>query len=246
MWAGFGSGATAATRIPGATPEGGRTSGRAALGGANVLQPARNGIGRVLGMDWSARQVAERNGAIHRLSHLQRLETKLCRQQRVSLRKRKGSRRREKQCAHRRLANARRNWRYHVSTRLAAKAETIEFEDLRTRGMTASVRGAADRPGTKVRQKVGPNRAILRTGWAALNRILDFKVAEVIDLPAAYTSQDLRQPRLRGSRFSPLAGKLPMRGLRLCAQRGPERGQQYSGVGTRRNRTARGVANGHS
>ena len=33
------------------------------------------------------------------------------------------------------------------------------------------------------------NRAILHTGWAALKQMLEYKAAEVIEVPAGYTSQ---------------------------------------------------------
>ena len=39
--------------------------------------------------------------------------------------------------------------------------------------MTASARGAADRPGTNVRAKTGLNREILATGWGALCSTLE-------------------------------------------------------------------------
>ena len=44
-------------------------------------------------------------------------------------------------------------------------------------------------PGTNVRQKAGLNRVILHTGWAALKQMLEYKAAELIEVPAAYTSQ---------------------------------------------------------
>ena len=93
------------------------------------------------------------------------------------------------QRAHRRLANARRNWQHHISRRIAAKAQTVVIEKLNTRGMTKSAKGTTDRPGTNVRQKAGLNRVILHTGWAALGQMLNYKAAEVIEMSAAYTSQ---------------------------------------------------------
>jgi len=50
-----------------------------------------------------------------------------------------------------------------------------------------------ERPGKKVRQKAGLNRAILDQGWAEFRRQLEYKCAArggaVVPVPAAYTSQ---------------------------------------------------------
>ena len=159
-----------------------------------VPAPQPNDNGRIIGVDRNAGQVADSDGEVHRMPDLALLETNLKRHQRGLAKKRKGSRRRARQRmrvqrAHRRLANARKNWQHHVSSRIAAKAQTVVIEKLNTRGMTKSARGTTDRPGTNVRQKAGLNRVILHTGWAALKQMLEYKAAERIEVPAAYTSQ---------------------------------------------------------
>ena len=115
-------------------------------------------------------------------------------------RKRKGSRSREKQRTHRRLANARRNWQHHGSKRLAAKAQAIALEALRTRGMTASARGTTDHPATKVRRKAGLNRAIQHAGRVARKQTLDYEAVEVIEMPAGLHLAILQQLRLHRRR----------------------------------------------
>ena len=156
--------------------------------------PQQYDNGRIIGVDRNAGQVADSDGEIHRMPDLKRRETRLKRHQRSLSRKRKDSRRREKQRirvqrASRRPRNARRNWQHHGSRRIAAKAQTAVIEKLSTKGMTKSARGATGRPGTNARRKSGLNRVILHTGWAALKQMLEYKAAELIEVPAGYTSQ---------------------------------------------------------
>ncbi len=159
-----------------------------------VPAPQQNDNGRFIGVDRNTGQVADSDGEIHRMPDLALLDTKRKRHQRGLAKKRKGSRRRARQRmrvqrAQRRLANARKNWKHHVSGRIAARAQTVVIEKLNTRGMTKSAKGTTDKPGTNVRQKAGLNRVILHTGWAALAQMLNYKAADVIEVSAAYTSQ---------------------------------------------------------
>ena len=89
----------------------------------------------------------------------------------------------------RKAANRRRNWQHHASRRLAERAGTVVLERLDVRGMTRSAKGTADEPGRNVGQKAGLNRAIAGTGWTAFAAMLECKAANVIHVPAAYTSQ---------------------------------------------------------
>ena len=128
------------------------------------------------------------------MPEVSRLETKLRRHQRALSRKRKGSNRRERvrrkvTRAARRLANARKAWHHRLTRKLADKAGTVVVEKLNTRGMTRSSRGTQDAPGTNVGAKAGLNRVILHTGWAAMQQMLEYKAVELIQVPAAYTSQ---------------------------------------------------------
>ena len=157
-----------------------------------VEEPAGNG--HVLGLDRNGGQVADSDGEVREMPDLARLEAQARRLQRRLSRRRKGSKRREKAKRHlakvrRRIANRRHNWHHHVSRKLAAKAGTVAVEGLNVKGMTRSAKGTAEAPGTMVAQKAGTNRVILNTGWTALRRMLDYKAANVIVVPASNTSR---------------------------------------------------------
>ena len=81
----------------------------------------------------------------------------------------------------RRLANRQRaaDWQHQVSHYLSTQADTVVVEDLNTKGMSA--KGGS--------RKRGLNREILATGWRGLRDKLSYKVARLVEVPAAYTSQ---------------------------------------------------------
>jgi len=68
------------------------------------------------------------------------------------------------------------------------------LENLRTKNMTASAKGAADAPGKNVRQKAGLNRSILASAWAKMALYLDYKVQRrgklLIKVPPHHSSQE--------------------------------------------------------
>lgn len=80
-----------------------------------------------------------------------------------------------------------------ASLDLVRKHGLIVIEDLRIRNMTRSAKGTIDQPGKNVRQKTGLNRAIRDKGWGKLALALEhaarYHGAEIIKVPAAYTSQ---------------------------------------------------------
>jgi putative transposase len=89
-----------------------------------------------------------------------------------------------------READRRRDWVEKTTTDLARRFETIRVEDLDVRAMTRSARGTLDKPGFRVAQKRGLNRAIRYQGWGRLVARLDHKAAGRIErIAAAYTSQ---------------------------------------------------------
>jgi putative transposase len=69
----------------------------------------------------------------------------------------------------------------------------VVVEALQVRNMSASAKGTADAPGSRVRQKAGLNRAILDQGWSMFRTMLAYKLADrggtLVEVPAAYTSQ---------------------------------------------------------
>ncbi|WP_026128098.1 RNA-guided endonuclease InsQ/TnpB family protein [Nocardiopsis lucentensis] len=89
----------------------------------------------------------------------------------------------------RKEANRRKDWAEKTSTRLARGFDTIRFERLNIKNMTASARGTAIEPGRNVAQKSGLNRAILAQGWGLLRTRTGHKApGRVEDIPAPYTS----------------------------------------------------------
>ncbi len=156
--------------------------------------PASSGI---VGVDFNCGQVASSDGVFYRMPDLARLEARKQRYQRMMARRMKGSNRTalaRHRCAktQRRIAMIRANWQHHASRELADGYGTVILERLNTKAMTASARGTAQAPGKNVRAKAGLNRKILATGWHGLKQKLDYKALNVIEVPAAYTSQQCR------------------------------------------------------
>lgn len=114
--------------------------------------------------------------------HLRHAETRLTKAQRALSRTTKGSARREK--ARRRVArlhhevSVRRAGQLHALTKLLTTTfSEVAVEDLNVAGMTRSARGTTERPGRRVRQKAGLNRAILDTSPGELRRQLTYKAS---------------------------------------------------------------------
>jgi putative transposase len=84
-----------------------------------------------------------------------------------------------------READRRRDWVEKTTTDLARRFDTIRVEDLDVRAMTRSARGTVDRPGVRVAQKRGLNRAIRRQGWGRLVAQLDKAAGRIERVPAA-------------------------------------------------------------
>ena len=151
--------------------------------------------GGVLGVDRNAGQVAVADGITARLvpgPWQDRLEARRKRYQRRMARQRRGSNRRNRTRRRlaktgRELANRRKNWCHHVSRELGSG--TVVLEELKTRSMTRSAKGAMAAPDTNVRAKAGLNRVVLATGWAALEHMLRYQAPRVVLVPAHHTSQ---------------------------------------------------------
>ena len=103
--------------------------------------------------------------------------------------KRRGRTKAKLAATSRRLANVRSNWAHRVSRGIADSFHTVAVEDLPTKGMTASAAGTVGNPGTNVSAKAGLNRAVLASGWGALERNLDYKAGRVVRVNPAHTSQ---------------------------------------------------------
>lgn len=92
--------------------------------------------------------------------------------------KRAAKRRRHLARIHRRVANRRKDRTHQVTARLVAGHSLIVTEDLTVRNMTASAKGTAEEPGTRVSQKAGLNRSILDTAPGAFLSNLVCKAEE--------------------------------------------------------------------
>jgi putative transposase len=89
-----------------------------------------------------------------------------------------------------REVDRRKDWVEKVSTDIARRFDTIRIEALDVRAMTRSARGNVEKPGVRVAQKRGLNRAISRSGWGLFAARLQQKAyGRVEQIPAAFTSQ---------------------------------------------------------
>lgn len=114
--------------------------------------------------------------------HVKTAEQRLTRAQRTLARTGRGSSRRDK--ARRRVARLhhevamRRSTVLHALTKqLAIRFAEVAIEDLNVAGMTRSSRGTVDKPGRRVKQKAGLNRAILDVSPGELRRQLTYKTS---------------------------------------------------------------------
>ena len=74
-----------------------------------------------------------------------------------------------------RETDQRKDWVEQTTTDLARRYDVVKVEDLDVRAMTRSAKGTKERPGRRVRQKAGLNRAILAQGWSLFLARLEHK-----------------------------------------------------------------------
>ena len=74
-----------------------------------------------------------------------------------------------------RETDQRQDWVEQTTTDLARRYDVVKVEDLDVRAMTRSAKGTKERPGRRVRQKAGLNRAILAQGWGLFLARLEHK-----------------------------------------------------------------------
>lgn len=114
--------------------------------------------------------------------HLKTAARKLRRAQQALSRTEKGSAGREKakrrlSRLHAQVAGRRASFLHDITKRLATGFQTVAIEDLNVQGMTRSARGTIEKPGRKVRQKAGLNRAILDASPGEIRRQLTYKTS---------------------------------------------------------------------
>ncbi len=99
---------------------------------------------------------------------------------------------------HKQLINLRHDWHHKMTTKIAKNHSYIFLEALDVKKMTKSASGTVDNPGTKVAQKTGLNKSILRQAWGTFESMLTYKSgwygSTMGKKPnAAYTSQKCHQ-----------------------------------------------------
>jgi putative transposase len=77
---------------------------------------------------------------------------------------------------HYRVGCIRRDFQHKTTTDIARKTHAAVVENLSVKGMTAAARGSVEKPGKRVRQKAGLNRAVLDIGFYELRRQLEYKL----------------------------------------------------------------------
>jgi putative transposase len=96
-----------------------------------------------------------------------------------------------------RIANIRKDETQKFTTEYSKTHAVIVLGDLNIKKMSASATGTKEKTGTKVKQKSGLNRSILRQGWGALGRQLEYKQlwqGGLVECQSeAYSSQDCPQ-----------------------------------------------------
>jgi len=94
---------------------------------------------------------------------------------------------------HEDIANARKDYLHKVSTEVCENQAMIFVEDLKIKNMSKSAIGTLDKPGKKVAQKSGLNKAILDQGWSMFFQMLEYKQdwngGMVLKVPPHHTSQ---------------------------------------------------------
>jgi len=90
-------------------------------------------------------------------------------------------------------SRARKDFLHKTTTTISQNHALVCIEDLQVRNMSRSSKGTSERPGKRVSQKSGLNRAILDQGWAEFRRQLEYKMqwagGMLLAVPAHHTSQ---------------------------------------------------------
>ena len=164
-----------------------------------VRPPAATGA---LGVDRNVGQATDSDGRVYALPDTANLDANIKRKQRKADKARERSRRNGQPLSNRgrricgqftRLQRKRRRRRENAghqhSRKLADTAHTVVVEDLNTKAMTRSAKGTVKEPCRNVRQKVGPNREILKSNRGRLERNLAYKTGALVKVDPVYTSQ---------------------------------------------------------
>jgi transposase len=148
--------------------------------------------GSVVGIDRGvAVTLALSDGTTHQAPvdrSVKRLQRRLARAKRGS--KRRGKIKARLAGLQARNGDARKDWAEKSSTTIARSYDLIRIEDLKVKNMTRSASGTVAKPGRRVAQKAGLNRAILGSGWSMFATRLGQKAkGRVEKVSPAFTSQ---------------------------------------------------------
>ena len=163
---------------------------------ATPVHPSRSIVGADRGV---ARFITLSDGRFYEpLNAFRKLERSLAKEQRKLAKKQKRSKNWQKQKdkitrLHIRIADARRDYLHKISSEISKNHAIIVLENLQVANMSKSAKGTIAKPGRRVRQKAGLNKAILDQGWHEFQRQLEYKQlwqgGWVLLVPPAYTSQ---------------------------------------------------------
>ncbi len=95
---------------------------------------------------------------------------------------------------HTHIANIRHDYLHKISTEISNSHAIVTVEDLKIKNMTKSAKGTKEKPGKKVKQKSGLNKAILDQGWGIFVSQIEYKQAwrggMVLKANPKYSSQE--------------------------------------------------------
>lgn len=153
-----------------------------------------------VGIDMGIKRFATFNDGsfIAPINSLKRFQKRLAHAQRGAKRCKKFSKNWKKvqqkvSTIHARIANVRADYLHKATHEISKNHALICIENLQIRNMSKSAKGTVEKPGKKVKQKSGLNKAILDQGWGEFRRQLEYKTtwygSTLIAVPAHHTSQ---------------------------------------------------------
>jgi putative transposase len=129
---------------------------------------------------------------------ISKLDARRRRAQTVLSRRKKGSKRRERQRRkvarlHARSRRIRRDFHHRAALSVARRFGVVVMEKLNASAMSASASGTVENPGSRVSQKAGLNGAIRAAGWYAFSEVVADKLerrgGQVVFVDSRFTSQ---------------------------------------------------------
>lgn len=153
-----------------------------------------------IGIDRGVRTMAvTSDGEFLRKPALEKLEAKVRKIQKRLSKKKKLSNNffKEKaklQKAHSKITRVKRDNLHNVTTRIAKSHGVVVLEDLKTKNMTRSAKGNAEKHGRNVKAKSALNRSILQNNWYEFETLLKYKLewsgGRLLKVDPKYTSQN--------------------------------------------------------